>query len=310
MIDPTMWQALGLVAAIISLILIGIIFALAEFFNSQSMKEVAKRELNQTIISAMMLFILVGLIYMFEGGFKSYFENELNVPPPAGKTWDSVMLFEVAKDHLEKIESNLLVNFKKLSELNLNIGESSSRYSWCQAFGVGVTMTVCGATNDAQLITNPIIASYSRSILIYRALISLLSAAETILALLFGLGIFLRCFTFSRSAGGFLIALGIAFYLVFPVTVLVFHSYYKDMLVTTSIYDGMSTDCNPKGDTYDSDLFAKMLDSDLNEKAAKQGYIAGLMLPAIWFIIPLASIMGFAKIFGSDVDVGAMQRII
>ncbi|MEM4272508.1 MAG: hypothetical protein QXH30_02870, partial [Candidatus Bilamarchaeaceae archaeon] len=158
----------------------------------------------------------------------------------------------------------------------------------------------------------------------------LILAKIFIFPVLLPLGIFLRCFQFTRATGGFLMAVGFCFYFIYPLAVLSTKG-LADMVVTKGKaaevpdypdieypdegYDAASFepkgDCNPydMDSSYTSRQVENVLDDGLVGPLLFHFLIGGLFTNMLNLAIALSAIRALAGVFGAEVDVSALARI-
>lgn len=193
------WQELSATAIMIAVMILGLIFVLGYITDNDQLKFLAKEEFVQVVVTAVMVALFASIIYPF-----SSMHN------------DAIAAINETLATLNSMNDIL-------GNAAVQLGKEGSKSTWCSfsvvSFGVNVCFgqKIVGSSFSSafQLIT----AAYAE----LSGIRILIEFARNWLIFLFPLGIFLRTFKYTRGAGCLLISLGVATYVVLPLTYLFVH---------------------------------------------------------------------------------------
>ena len=211
------WQLLAGAAIITSLCAIVVIYMFGEGFGIQEVKFLAKEEIYQLIITTIMV---IGFIGFMQGA------DEISKGFSDGKATNLQML---ADQKINASFQSLVSTTENIRDRAREIALESSKNSYCNIMGSGMTMNGCGAY---RVLLPPIsLASMTLTMglgEIHALRMLMLMGTKYAFTLLLPFGIFLRTFKFTRGAGGLFIAMAVALYFILPFTVIFFQYMFEE----------------------------------------------------------------------------------
>jgi len=336
------WLMLSGVAILFALSLVILAYMATYIFNMPQIRGMLKDELLQVMVSGAMLLILAGVAIEVDNYMVSIMlaSGATGVNGIAGAMGAAN---SVLSDNIG-IASGIYDDAKNTA---VNIGKEGSKSIYCTFLGVGFSLNNCGQLNAfrGSMTTAGFVASTALSDLYAEQ--ALLSLAQAMAFTFFiPVGLFFRCFKFSRMAGGALIAIGFGFYTVFPVVTVATDKLlngdtmrYAPALVHNPDYDehwpkimelrgirryipnGAASaipevpDCDPR--ETDNNLarktvvnFAEKLSSGIVAENVTYNLMVRVIFSSIFaLMVTLVFIRSFAKMIGSDIDVSSLARI-
>jgi hypothetical protein len=228
----TNWQAVAVIAAVISMAFAAMGYLLAHMFRLHELEVWAKEEVYQAIASAFIIgaaviavTLIVNLSCTLVGG--------------CGGTGGDHL--DMAINILNNTKTNVSLQLQYLFELSMRVGfiKSMGKYydfslgPGSEACLVGVCTTAFGWSwfmwAGSSVIADSIDYSFSVMIPVISSIFAQFWMLKFIQATLFpsllALGIILRTFFFTRKVGGLLIAIAIALYTVYPLMYVMLGSY-------------------------------------------------------------------------------------
>jgi len=207
------WQALAILAAFSALIVLIILYLISYAVDSREMRMMARGEMFQVFITMMFIVLFVSFDgysnALMSGGISEAFgetsENHIDY---------AMALLEENADYqwdvLKALTENLTIPLGSMASTSATCGVLGASFSYPGCIGIQVPFSsLMFATN---VMVSAMLANNSQIIL--------LKLAETFFfPILLPLGLFLRCFQFTRGAGGLLIAIAVAFYFIFPISI-------------------------------------------------------------------------------------------
>lgn len=224
------WQTIAFTALLMSYFIVGIFYALGVGFSSPRLLAFAKHEFYQTSATAVILGMLIGssgiLSFLFDAFKGQSLLNPENARESSSfcegmgavRSGSWATLQGAAIDYSNCLVDRNAANLKFLIFLNILLGYFSSYSFYIDPMGFGgvnlapftgfrVMMDMIGYAVSAQVL----------NLIQLKAQYMLLTfARDYMFSLVLPLGIALRSFTITRSAGGALIAIAVGFYIVFP----------------------------------------------------------------------------------------------
>ena len=213
--NPTVaWILPAFILLLISTIIIVIVYYLSKIIEDPKMSSWANNELYQILATAVMMIMLIVLFLMIDTLIRDN-ANPTYTPPSQEGT--SYSLVETALFYSQSIKASLTWEFIFLNYF-------SSVIHLVKSIGINLPFTLWGAFTSLnqifEYITQPI--GWLNMILggaLFEWILKeklLCFIMTDMLTLFLPLGILLRCFPLTRSAGGGLIAIAIGFFFVYP----------------------------------------------------------------------------------------------
>lgn len=200
---PPAWLGTALSALMLSLVLLGVLYAIAFAFSLQDMKFLATDELYQLIITGVMIVVLFSL---------ETTTNEI-FAPIAPNLQDA---------GLEKVDGSLesqLDVFNAVKGYMIDIVPQSTKSQYCGLSGAGFYISPCGSFSTLSPPLTMSLQALSLSIAELSSLRTLVAfGGSYAFSLLFPIGILLRTLRFTRGAGAMFIGLAVSLYLFVPIT--------------------------------------------------------------------------------------------
>ncbi|MBI4399217.1 hypothetical protein HY570_00570, partial [Candidatus Micrarchaeota archaeon] len=236
----TEWVPIGLVAIVISFLLVGIAYMIAELVKMPELNAWAKNELYESIISTFFLGSVLAvmiLLNVFIAAVSLSTEDAsgpLGVPVVEGGHKILPPHFEVAEAYLKEVDTRILDTYISLiiADQYIDALGTLTVSAPVDPFAVGLRVNV-GLTPAAGLamISNTLITVSDTLAIMDVVLIAqstlLKFIEETMFSIFLPLGIVLRAFPITRRLGSTLIALAITLYVVYPLTLGINHAVIK-----------------------------------------------------------------------------------
>ncbi|MBD3397486.1 hypothetical protein GF412_00140 [Candidatus Micrarchaeota archaeon] len=316
------WLTFALIAAFSAFGILVVLYLFSYLVDSRQMRLVATGELYQVGAAMLLIVLFVALQANFDtiisGPLSGTFSTE---------DFEPTSLIGAAKSVSNGISEYQWEELKKLNnKVAVPLGSMASLSATCSFLGTTFTAPGCiGIQVPSSSITFAMNAMVS-SLLVQNSQIMLLNLAQNFFfPVLFPLGIFLRCFQFSRGAGGFLMAIAVAFYFVYPAAILVTKGMVDMVEMPDPSYPSISApteemdwasfevegDCNPfdLNPYYTTRQVNNVLDPDMIDPILYYFFVGGLFTTMINIIVALSTVRGLSSLLGAEVDVSALARI-
>lgn len=289
------WQDLSMLAILISIFALGIIFAVGYALDSHELKFLAREELVQVLVTGVMVGLFASLVAMM---------GDIHT--------DAHSAVSETFNHISTING-------ELGSAAGAVGKEGSKSVYCSFSAVSFGVSACGGFRMLGAPLSQGLQLTSIALTELQALDFFMSFVENwLFALFFPLGLFLRTFKYTRGAGSLLISLGVAGYIILPLTFAAIH----DVTTTFASAQGYSI---RSIEVESCEEYELRNGGSANEQNAIRTF--GSMktaLPALLFytlieatlatIISLAvmiiSIRFIGMIAGAEVDVQALGRLI
>jgi len=312
------WQNIALLAFGISAGLLAVIYMVGFGFGLNEMQMMAKEELVQLIVFGLLLATLVG----GDSILNSISTNE-------GLAQGSATMQDAATLIIDDIIDDSGEIMDQISSYDLQISREASKSSQCSIMGMGYTVSGCGGYTvlAAPLsIAGNIVGFSIGELSAMKRLIQI--TKEFALNLLLPLGIVLRTVKFTRGAGGLLIALGVALYIMLPAGII-----FNEMMAATFLDDDDEFDAElvygpaaPTANIAECNAGdAASLTTTGNEDNAKEAYrglrsdirkyiytalVRATLGPVISLLLVAASIKAITSLAGAEIDISAISRFV
>lgn len=326
---PPNWQTYAMIATFSALGVLIILFLFGYFLDSTEMRVLAQQEIYQVIISMFFIAAFFSLQFMLD----SY------IAGPLAQTFGQTTLMGAAMDISKGISSFQWGALSDVSnKLAVPLGSLSSMGASCSFLGTSLSYPGCVGIQVPFSSVSFAMNAMAGSLLIQNSQVALLYLAQNFFfPILFPLGLFLRCFQFTRGAGGFLIAFSFSFYFIYPVSIIVTKGMadlassseidgnpigdisYPTIHAPNEFFDASDvfsleegdSDCNPLDlDTsYTTNQVKHVLAHDLVYPLLFQFFIGGLFTTMLNILIALSAVRGLSAMFGAEVDLSALAKI-
>ncbi len=316
------WQVLAFIAAFIALMVLIMLYMFSYLADSREMRLLATKELYQVIVA--LFFIAVFSVVEIT-------TTELIATPLA----ESFTADDAGITNL--IEAAIMVSDGMASyfweytqtittDVTMQLGSLASLSGTCSFLGTSFTYPGCIGIQVPYTSMSLATTAMVSALLVQNSQTMLLILTKTFLfPVLLPLGIFLRTFQFTRGAGGFLMAIGVAFYFIYPLSVIATKGMLdavemRDPVIPyidapTQDYDAgswdVSGDCNPfdMDPSYTQNQVDNVLDDDFIDPLLFYYIVGGLFTTMLNLMITLSAVRGLASIFGAEVDISGLARI-
>jgi len=231
------WLATSVLALLLSAIMSSLAWMLSSVFESKDLKGWAKKELNEFILTGVLIAILFPLLTII---------SMLSIAYVGGDP------YSLANEFLTKVENELLstyaslfamkISFATVSQLNLPLGPVITLLSASTlnlpAVLAGLLTWLSGIViplgSPFSLVVEPIDSLFSTiqpillAFFIQKELLFIIE--KTMLSIILPLGILLRAFPLTRRAGSTLMAIAVTAYVIYPITLVVVGGMYDTTL--------------------------------------------------------------------------------
>jgi len=302
------WQAITL--AVVSLIfsLVALAYMIGTGFHLPKLQGWAKDEFYQALASLLLAVLLILFVLTIDTTMLAIYGTNP---------------FDTARGYIFNVAGSLSAYFISLTifdtffqifkSLVMNAMPSQTGFSVSAFIGLSPVTTMLSLAMQAVL----------GGMALMLAMDAFISFIQTQLSIILPIGIALRAFSFSRPAGGALIAVFLGFYVLFPF-LWVFDSYiYTDVSQNIIAYNPMMSAqllgsncaqcpmcCTTNTPDFSGNLFVSIINL-LAYPAIFTLFIFVLLLPLFNLIVVLIFINELAKIFGStEIDISGLSGLI
>lgn len=346
------WYGPTMIALLLSSFVVAVMFMLAFGFGMPSLLVWAKNELYQLVATA----IFVGAMFVIISFIDQVFVPLFYLPwylerVSAGLTVSANDAFQVAEQFLAIAQRIVIVFYIIFNGMNIAFGVLASSTVSIAPMRVGITIQPGVALRpilDALAIVLNGQGLALASIIGQQVFLKFVR--DTMMPIFLPVGILLRTFPFTRSAGGALIAIAVGFYVVWPLTYIMSFEFLKAHMARaycfgaplppscTALYvaeritepmrehlvNAVSTLLNPSGFVYLGEVFfllfllptGKLIPALTVILIMLIGYfvymtvVLGFVMPALQLLITFTAIRGLANILGADVNLQALSKIV
>lgn len=304
------WQSVAVMAMFVSVVLLAVIFMIGHAFGVREMTILAKDELYQVLVLAILIFALTGT------------DSILNVFSETLSEGTADNIQQLSLDIVDSTINDLSANFMQITKDDQKVSENAAKSVSCNVLKIGYSVSACGGfsmMSPAISLAGSLIGFAIGELHAVQKLITFGSSFGLLLIL--PVGIILRTFRFSRGAGGFLMALGVGLYIMLPLGV-IFVEEMSQIFLDDELSDGYkeapggvdNIACNPgaiyEHEVHDNPLKAYgQLRSDIR-KHIYNALIRGTLMPIVAMLVFISSIGFLSHISGATVDVAALTRLI
>lgn len=290
------WQEMSVLAVFISLMILGLLYAIGHAFEANELKFLAKEELAQLAVTMLM----VGAVAIFAATYSGY---------PAG-----------ASEAIGETTATLTDLNSKLGSVAMDVGEQGSKNIMCAFQVVSFGVSTCSGYRMLAPVISAGFQLTSTTLAELGAMKFLMDSSQTwIISLLLPLGVFLRTFKYARGAGNLLISTGVAFYLILPIAYTSIREMVDGVRPSLGISDIGSVsvdveDCNEYeiAETTNEDSAMSTFNSAMGAMDSILFYalIETTLTIVVSLAIAVISIRYLMKIAGTELDVQALGRLI
>ncbi|MFA5076829.1 MAG: hypothetical protein WC488_00155 [Candidatus Micrarchaeia archaeon] len=291
------WQDLSIVAILASVAALGILFAVGYGIESNELKFLAKEELFQVMITAVMVAGFIAVVQPIVQG------AHISATADVGATIDKIT------------DINGI-----LGKAAMELGKEGSKSIWCSFSAAGFGVSSCSGFRMLGPALSLGFQLTATALAELQGMMFLMDFAETyIFTLFFPLGLFMRTFKYTRGAGGLLMAVGLAFYVVMPITYSYLHGIIADPSVPVSDPSPINVQsCDHyaiQGTGNENAAIATFQGAIQNRDAIIRPLLYYAIMDAtLCVVVSLAvaviSIRYLSSIAGAEVDVHALGRLI
>ncbi|MBD3397485.1 hypothetical protein GF412_00135 [Candidatus Micrarchaeota archaeon] len=332
-------QTLSLLAAGITLITMGMVYALGTLLNNPRFTVWVKTEIFQVFVSVVIVFVIlfaIGLIGLDpDADFKITGNWLILLSPGAEEYIDEYdTVFEVDKKYLESLAG---FDYNALTGARASMGmyDEFSKYTKqpCQP---GWLFCMFGANGvSIRPLSGAIAPMQGMNLLMYTTTVSYLTVLiqlaflkfikSGLIAVYLPFAIVLRSLPFMRQFGGGLLAICLSLFLVYPTLLFVEAAFWNP----ESIVDDYETSREEVADVSNNELddrtvygigsfahpgewsFSKTIDSLKHViKLCSAAFIVSTFLFTVNILAAAAAARAFGRIMGADVDISRMAQII
>jgi len=316
------WQELAMLSIFASIGILALIYAVGYGFGLEQAKFLAKDEMYQLIVTA----VLVAILISTDSYFQSVSTNLGDVY--SGQSQSNSMQF-LALESLNNTINNESLALNKTRAFASSVGHFATESYYCNLLGSGMFVSTCGAYGTLLPPLSIISQLLSTAMAELSSLYLLVSVGLGYsFNFLLPVGLFMRTFKITRGAGGLLISFAISLYFVVPISILVINSVIEDY----SIDNGMSISsislnvdsCKDKEVTINNrnkvvsalDEFVVEVENnnvptspDQVERFTFFFLISSTFLTVITILIFLLSLRSLTSVMGAEVDVSALGKL-
>lgn len=289
------WQDLTLIAIIASIFALAIVFSIGYAIESQELKFLAREELAQLFITGIMV---AGFATIVEPLFST-----IHVDSSAA---------------ISQTISNITMIHGELYSTSLAIGKEASRSIWCSFSAASFGLSTC---SGYRMLAPPLSSAFqltATALSELQALELLINFSKNqIFTLFFPFGLFLRTFKYTRGAGSLFISVGLALYIVLPLSFVFIHKVVSQQapqlpnalasnVKECNVYRIHGSGNEQKAIT----TFTNIMNSNVIRPLLFYTLIDATLTTIISLAITVISIRYISSIAGAEVDTHALARLM
>ncbi len=344
-----LWWIAGLsgAALMVSAVLLAFGYVWGTMFRNPQLIAYVKAELLEILVTGAMLAIIFAGVGAMSGLTVGDVMPQQMMPAGVEKTTG---IYDAAAAYYQQVDNDMSGWLGMNYIMNMYVDQVASVTPYARPLGVGmVASPMAGfASPIKQLLYNMTVALALAFIINHAQLVVYVFAVDAFLKFYLPLGVFLRCFTPTRRIGGTLIGVSVAFLFIFPLLSLTTYSmFYQNgggpLLTFNSMLTQYMSDTSTGSfqSTFSSFFTGNFSDIGSSVMDLVGGVLGGLgtvfqkligtmmlfflIVPcaavswafAIGFIVPTFNIIiftqaarGLSKVFGEEVDVSSLTRMI
>lgn len=314
------WVTISFVALLIAMVILIIYYLLGKAFENRLWQARAKSEFYQFAITVFIfafLIVLVTTAINIGNGVAEF----LGYTPSSSDTPLNIAYRETNTQlkNTNKVMNDTMVVAHKL-------GREASKGASCNFLSVGFSLSVCSSLNSLQqswgTVSSTVFIGFA-DLAVQEFLLRPYPPTGLIpimMSFLVPLGILFRCFQITRRLGGIMIAIGIVFYIVFPLAILIGYAVAdtqgvpETVDVKSVLYDssGDSIMCDPLDPEEAKDnihLIASNM-QDIVDDVVRFVMFRSLLITMFALFVTLPIIQWAGNILGSYIDVSTLVRTI
>jgi hypothetical protein len=326
-LDISNWKALSAIALMISFSFIGLIYIAGKVFDNSKLTNMAKNDLQQTLITAVMVFVIFTPLVLGICSFRISFSG----------VGSDMTFFEGATKYFDYAKAVALNSYSKASSASMWITGISSTYVG-NGFSInsfGISFSPWSGLSVLTAITSAVMNWLLIQIAIAGAQKVIVSVVQaSLLGLLLPTGIVLRSFAPLRQIGGILIAIALGLFLIHP---LVFSLSYM-LIGAPAVPSYTAKDYTSRLYGYAATIAAFVMTANLLKTPLlllpllgaiwymittdtiniALGTINGLgttlfvvlVLPSLAWIYITAFVRDISRMLGEEIDISSLSRLI
>ncbi len=235
----TSWEAVAVIAALITITIAAMVFALSSLINSPTARAWSRNQIYEVLLSLAMLLIFSAFAYLFLINPVNAFASMNLLPLQCGASSGVSNIFTLSACDLSTFNNYAFSSASTLYIASYVLGLSPG-------FSIKLAMPTQPSIS-AELSLNSILPSAIENVLTisFNAILFMLvlnqiqlliiSSAYLFLFIFFAVGIIARTFGFARSFGGVMIAFAIGLGLIYPLLVSISYGFIDTQISSSSI---------------------------------------------------------------------------
>lgn len=301
--DYGSWQLLTFLALVISSVLITVAYIFGNVASIQIIQIAAKSEIKEIIMTV----ILVGMFVIFIGLIENVMIDGEDLQTEAmGRTGHDIAQLNIVLENLFG-SSNV-------------VGKTASTSASCYFKSTGFSLSGCAGLSPVSTLINTMSNTIFIGLLDLSAQAIIIQSGEFwMLHVMLPLGVFFRCFAFTRKIGGALIAIGIGFGIVFPLSIILIDNILHEPFgYNDDIPDDVSSgfhaisnsaeSCDPYEFDYTSINGTMQETLGLGGLVVKYVMMISILSTAISLLLVLGLISVSAGALGSPINISMLER--
>ncbi|MCK4319592.1 hypothetical protein KAW38_03415 [Candidatus Micrarchaeota archaeon] len=328
------WHTTAMLGIMISVLVLFTFYLLTYIVDSREMRAFVTDDLYQVFFT---LFLLA-LFFSIDSSLSSIIDpiigdffiiSDSSSLPQSSESMRSVYdAIQDPKDHIDYafLSTLYLVGkneevLKVLTDISKDLGKQASTGGSCSFLGIGASYAGCSGiavplssvSASAPAVLSGVLALLAQTFL-------LVLSKDFFFPFLLPIGLFLRSFSFTRGAGGFLIAFAFSFYFIYPFGILITKGMVDTAAESLKIDDTAFSpedftanegSCDPFAldVKYTKNAVKVVLSDDLLKPSLYWSFIGGTFSSVLSLLYPLSATAALSKVFGAEIDVSALARI-
>ncbi|MCX6778240.1 MAG: hypothetical protein NT157_05150 [Candidatus Micrarchaeota archaeon] len=309
------WQALSAIGILLSWLVISLAYMVAGLLGNPQLAARAKNEVYQVIATAIMLACRVGIV------------TACCTLPPSDmeRTARPGNLFEIAAKYLEWVRDLCVSTLSNLMDMNNGLSIALSLMGGFTIYGMGLTAQPFAGLSPLMNVINLLMMAILVSLLVTLAQLSVLKFIYAgAINLLLPVGVICRSFPFTREFGGAMMAIALSLFVLYPAMLVLDNVLLGDAIMTPPPQENYSFG-QAVGDSFGAQTVISFLKGGFvtgfitafmkyfsSNSLAQLGNVvlSAFMLPAINGVLLVAFARDLSRMFGQEVDLTGITRMI
>jgi len=289
------WRGMLMTGVLIIFIVSGFVYMLGNLLTHRGLLVWAKNQMYEGFVTLIFAFFALSLV-----GFICSLDACLVSDCTASSPHNA---FDLAQHQLEAFSNKIAEGFWWVAGLNFVLAALVSMNLKLSVSGVGPTFSFAnGLSSTSQQLGNAMMVIVAAQVLTM-AQILILRISEKMFFFLLPAGILLRSFGMTRGFGGALVAIAIGFYLIYPLSIVLFYG-MLDNTVSSGVNSMASQDIPSDASASGWDVMGQVC------TFIGTLIVGAALIPFMVFIVVVSFVKGLSSAIGEEVDVSNLTRLV